>query len=40
MPDLDSLLAKLYNATKISVVQSGSRSLVMDDHGYIAMVRE
>ena len=39
MPDLNELLKKLNNATKISVVQTGPRSLVVDDHGYIVTIQ-
>jgi hypothetical protein len=40
MPDLDVLQAKLDNATMISVVQPGSRSLTVDNRGYIAAIED
>ena len=40
MPDLNVLLAKLNNATKISVSQPGPQCLVVDDHGYLVTIKD
>ena len=40
MPDLDVLLAKLNNATMISMSQSNPRSLAVDNYGYIITIRD
>ena len=40
MPDLDALLAELYNAYQITVSQSSTRFLALDNHGYLISMND